>query len=223
MRRPPRAAACNMGFERGARDRPRMGRRSSHSPGELRHLILQSARGLVQKSGLNGLSARAIAKNIGYSPGTLYSVFSNRDELLLRIQGALLEELIAELDGIPAGGRGAARLHDLSDAYISFALRNRELWNLLQQHTPRPGKLSCELIDQNFQRIIALVADAIKSHASKATDADIQQMAHAMWASIHGISAMAVADKIGAMPIETARPCVSVIVDCFQSRFGQLS
>jgi len=200
-----------------------MGRRSSHSPGELRHLILQSARQIVESAGLKALSARAIAKDVGYSPGTLYNVFSNLDELLLTIQGALLEEAVAELQAIPPGPNGKIDLRALSDAYISFALRNRELWNLLLQHTPKPGKISCQLVDENFNVIIALLASAIKPLMKGARETEIQQIAHAVWASIHGISAIAVADKISTMPIETARPCVATVVDCFLCKLSQTS
>jgi len=53
-----------------------MGRRSIHSAEELRELIIQAATDIVERDGLAGLSAREIAKRIGYSPGTLYNVCS---------------------------------------------------------------------------------------------------------------------------------------------------
>jgi hypothetical protein len=51
-----------------------MGRRSVHSPEELRQLILDASQTIVERNGITGLSAREIARMIGYSPGTLYNI-----------------------------------------------------------------------------------------------------------------------------------------------------
>jgi len=67
-----------------------MGRRSVHTPEELRELIIQAATEIVEQHGLEGLSAREVAKRIGYSPGTIYNVFENLDDLLLTIEARLL-------------------------------------------------------------------------------------------------------------------------------------
>ncbi len=45
-----------------------MGRRSIHTPEELRELIIDATTAIVEQQGLEGLSAREIAKRIGYSP-----------------------------------------------------------------------------------------------------------------------------------------------------------
>ena len=60
-----------------------MGRRSTHSPQQLRELILDAAQEIIDVHGLAGLSAREIARRIGYSPGTIYNMFDNLDDCLL--------------------------------------------------------------------------------------------------------------------------------------------
>jgi len=44
-----------------------MGRRSTHTPQQLRELILNAAQEIIQSLGLAGLSAREIARRIGVS------------------------------------------------------------------------------------------------------------------------------------------------------------
>ncbi len=78
-----------------------MGRRSSHTPEELRELIIQAATDLIEHGGLTGLSAREIARKIGYSPGTLYNVFADIDDLILTIEYRLLERLSLRLADVP--------------------------------------------------------------------------------------------------------------------------
>ena len=70
-----------------------MVRRSIHSPEQLRELVIQSAREIIVKEGLSRLSAREIARKIGYSPGTLYNLFDNLNELLLQVQARTLDAL----------------------------------------------------------------------------------------------------------------------------------
>ena len=85
-----------------------MGRRSTHTPQQLRELILDAAQDIIQVQGLAGLSAREIARRIEYSPGTIYNMFENLDDVVLHVEARVLEALDKRLstllqDGNPAG------------------------------------------------------------------------------------------------------------------------
>jgi len=58
-----------------------------------RNLILDAARAAFLELGLDGASLREIAKRAGYTPGAIYTYFSNLEELY----GALLEESLQRL------------------------------------------------------------------------------------------------------------------------------
>ncbi len=81
-----------------------MGRRSDHSRDNLRAMILEAARAILAADGLRGLTARRIAKAIGYSPGTLYNFFTNIDELILHVNAQTLDVVYDRLSA--ASGRG---------------------------------------------------------------------------------------------------------------------
>ena len=92
-----------------------MGRRSAPSRDDLRAMILEAARAILATDGLRGLTARRVAKAIGYSPGTLYNFFTNIDELILHIAhyagwpaaslgNSVARKLRAERDQQPDGG-----------------------------------------------------------------------------------------------------------------------
>ena len=59
-------------------------------------MAMSSARGIVQQEGLRALTARSLAAAIGYSPGTLYNLFENLDELALHVNASTLDALHAE-------------------------------------------------------------------------------------------------------------------------------
>ena len=84
-----------------------MGRRSAHTSDELRGLILSAARDIIETEGLTALSAREIARRIGYSAGTLYNIFDNLDDIRLTLQIDMLEDLSGKLSALKSNGDAA--------------------------------------------------------------------------------------------------------------------
>ena len=94
----------------------RLKRQSAQSPPP-RERILQAARELFYRDGINAVSMEAIAAAAGTNKMTLYRHFSSRDELV----AAYLEELAAEGEGVWEVAR-AAHPGD-PDAQLRFLLR----------------------------------------------------------------------------------------------------
>ena len=112
-----------------------MGRRSSHTPEQLRELILEAAYAIIETHGLAGLSAREIARRIGYSPGTIYNMFSNLDDVVLRIEARILEALDQRLTAeLAEHGSDREKVQRLARAYLAFTHEKPKLWNLLFEH-----------------------------------------------------------------------------------------
>ena len=87
-----------------------MGRRSTHTPQQLRELILDAAQDIIQVQGLAGLSAREIARRIEYSPGTIYNMFENLDDVVLHVEARVLEALDKRLSALLQDGNAAGRV-----------------------------------------------------------------------------------------------------------------
>ena len=81
-----------------------MARRSNHAPEVLREMILDAAGTLIKSGGLSGLSAREIARIIGYSPGTLYNVYANLDDIVLHVEARVLDTMLVALQSVPRTG-----------------------------------------------------------------------------------------------------------------------
>lgn len=158
------------------------------------------------------LSARAIAKRIGYSPGTLYNVFRNLDDLLYTIQVALAEEALAQLRAVPAGA-GGAHVRALAHCYMDFALKNRRLWNLLFQHAPPAGKMDHEALARILASMTGVIRDALGPIMEGRPGGDVDQAAHTIWLSLHGMSAMAVNDKMITTPAAAISASALTLVD----------
>jgi len=197
-----------------------MGRRSSHSPDELRAMILASTREIVTSSGLVGLSAREIARKIGYSAGTLYNVFENLDDLLLTIQIEMLADATAHMRTVPQVPDHSAHLKSLAEGYISYALSRRRLWNLLFQHHLPDGKDVPSVLHDEVNRIIAIVTAALAPLMPGRDHTDVDRTARVIWAGVHGISAIAVTDKSPTMTTDTAQAYVADLMDMFLASLG---
>lgn len=121
-----------------------------------RALMLDAARVVFDKLGIEGASIREIAKQAGYTPGAIYSYFENKEA----IYGALLAESLERLNGaVDAAGHDSLPATDMLDAKANawfgfFAAHPRDLdlgFYLVQGMRPRG--LSADLNDQLNDRL----------------------------------------------------------------------
>ncbi len=192
-----------------------MGRRSSHTPEELRELILDASTSLISEGGLSTLSAREVARRIGYSPGTLYNVFENLDDLVLNIEGRLLDGLARELEGIPKDESPKSEMLALGRAYLKYTSEKPKLWNLLFEHHLPPGadipQWYQHKLDGLMQRVEAVVAELLPGRKPE----EVKRSAHAIWAGVHGISSLATADKLSVVTNDGAGVLVDLLVSTY--------
>lgn len=192
-----------------------MARRSAHSPEELRQRILEAAQGIIERDGLIGLSAREIARAIGYSPGTLYNIFENLDDLLLTLQTHMLANLVEELKAVPEGATPQQSIDALSRAYVDFALRNKLMWNLLFTHSMPTQMLAPAALVDNVNKVSELVEKPIGQMLSEASKQDVELAAKALWAGVHGVTAIAVTEKGPTLNPATALVFVQQLVSTY--------
>ena len=124
-----------------------------------RALMLDAARSVFERLGIEGASIREIAKQAGYTPGAIYSYFENKEA----IYGALLAESLERLNAVvDAAGTGinetaspAALLEAKASAWFGFYAANpRDLdlgFYLVQGIQPRG--LTAALNDQLNDRL----------------------------------------------------------------------
>ena len=186
-----------------------MGRRSSHTPEELRELIITAATETIEQSGLGGLSAREIARKIGYSAGTLYNVFADIDDLVLTIEQRLLEKLAADLHDVPKTADTTQYVCDLAAAYLAFTQQRPRLWNLLlEHHMPHDWRVPPPF-QARLDALLHVVEQGLKPIITTADPARAHRAARVLWASVHGITSLATADKLTNVSAENA----AILVD----------
>ena len=192
-----------------------MGRRSIHTPEELRELIIDATTTIIEQDGLEGLSAREIAKRIGYSPGTLYNVFENLDDLLLIIEARLLDELADRLAATDTSGPPTERLRRLVGAYFSFTQERPKLWNLLNEHRMPAGRAVPEWYQDKLDKLLGVLDEALAPLVKSCDAGARRRHARTLWASVHGMTSLSTADKLSHVTAHSGRSLVDDLVTTY--------
>lgn len=173
-----------------------MARRSEHTREQLADLIVDAACRLVESRGIEGLSARAIAQAIGYTPGTIYLVFSNLDDVVLHLNARTLDQLHAAIAEAVAGDdEPLSRLTRAARGYVAFARAHPGLWRLCFEHRLPEGVAGPAWLDARIERLVALISAPI-AEASEADEASVAVAAQALWSGVHGICVLALSNKL---------------------------
>lgn len=199
-----------------------MARRSSHTPEELRQCILDAAQGIIERDGLVGLSAREVARLIGYSPGTLYNIFENLDDVLLTLQSQLTSRAVEAVKAVPLGKTPQESIDALGRAYVDFAIENKRMWNLLFTHILPEGKLAPPAMHDNINSVGAIVGAALAPLMPGASKSEIDIAARALWSGVHGITAIAVTGKGPTLTSATAHIFVKQLTSSYTRGLSEL-
>ena len=202
-----------------------MARRSDHTREQLHRMALAAARAIVAREGLRGLSTRRIAKKLGYSPGTLYQLFVDLDDLILHLNTTTLEALLKACDGINLSGDPEMALDDLAERYIHFVNAHPRLWSALFEHSLPRGKDLPDWYTGTVEKLLGLVVIALEPVIPSDTTKQREQEALVLWASLYGIASLASADKLGpnANPTEMVKALIANYVAGLRQRTRQAS
>src|SRR5260370_6740631 len=117
---------------RGARIQKASRHRREQQKEELRQAILEAASALFVEQGYHGFSMRQLAERIGYSAATLYLYFRDKDDLLFTVVDEGYTRFARQLaEAAVSSNEPWERLNRLSQAYITFGLRNPVYYQLM--------------------------------------------------------------------------------------------
>ncbi|KPJ93896.1 MAG: hypothetical protein AMJ53_06330 [Gammaproteobacteria bacterium SG8_11] len=187
-----------------------MARRSEHSKEQIRDMALQAAENIVAADGLLGLSARKIAKQIGYTVGTLYLVFRNLDDLILQVNARTLDALYEKMQGsLQKCRQPRTCVVALGRAYVQFATENPKLWNMVFEHQLTEGEQVPNWFDDKVNKMFQLVETQLIPLLEHQSEKKIDMVSKAIWCGVHGICSLAVTGKLDIQDAES----INVLTD----------
>ena len=164
---------------------------SSYHHGNLREELLSHAEKHLLEGGINELSLRALAREIGVSQTAPYRHFKDKNALLATLATEGFSRLLGQLNAHASGDDPIQDLIKLGMDYVHFAQENTEIFRLMFGPVLLPRKQYTELFSAgreafyHVQRIIERGAE----QGIFGKD-DIPSMAHTAWAGVHGVATL---------------------------------
>ena len=172
-----------------------MARRNDHTKEEIREMVSHAGSELIKTSGFSAFSTRQIAKEIGYTVGTLYNVFDSYDDIVLHINAATLEDMRKFIEeGLNPKLRNVKAIKQLAKLYLDFAHNNHNRWSAIFEYNI-PSELDLpEHYNQKVEKLFSITESLLSEFISKKSEA--LKHAKVIWASIHGICVLSLTQKL---------------------------
>lgn len=167
-----------------------LARRKDHTREELSNLVVATATKTIANKGLDALTTRVIAQQIGYSPGSIYNVFANLDAVIWRVNTNTLLSLGRELDRVELTGNALGDGNKLLDAYLSFSDANPLLMAAILQHESRQDLARPEHFAEALRTAFKHVEEALAPLFQDRPDLSGQTVVRVLWAALQGISGL---------------------------------
>jgi AcrR family transcriptional regulator len=169
-----------------------MASKSTYHHGDLRAALVWAAMELLEESGENALSLRAVARRAGVSPAAPYRHYADREALVSAVAAVGYRELAERLTAAHPSPSTPEQLASAAIAYVQFALERPGLFRIMFGEP-------CD--HDNDERVaateaVSLYVRAIVERSFPHAEADA--LATAIWALVHGLAFLYLDGKLDA-------------------------
>lgn len=148
--------------------------------------IIASGRALIESRGLDGLTLKAVAAEVGVKTPSLYKHVANRGDLIRRIAEDVVDDLAAVLNSAPRGDDARQDFISLSHAFRDFAIKNPGGYALIFGALP-------EEMRPDTDRLLHSSASVLRAASALAGEDRKLEAARTLTAWAHGFVTMELA------------------------------
>ena len=179
---------------------------------QLRDEILLAAGRILARDGAAGVTARAVAGEVGYTAASIYNVFSSMSDLLMELNRGTLARLEHLFEQLPEAASAAEKLHHLTAAYIAFMQQNPAVWQAffggVRQRDQFPDWYIAAIAGLK-QRLAALIQ--LEAPHLQAEQAD--RLAEQLYVSLHGAVALDLERRLDLLTRQSAAEIAAAVLD----------
>ena len=157
---------------------------------EVRARLCDAAEGLFARHGLEGVSMRQIAAEMGISAMTPYGYFKDKDEVLAAVRTRAFDRFATALEN------ASAHHDDAAEAYVDFALGHPDAYRLMFDVTQPDTDAYPQLRVAIERARRTMQPRRAEAEASPVTPHAAELIGHAFWAALHGVIMLELAHKI---------------------------
>lgn len=187
-----------------------MARRNEHSLDEIKAMVLDAAETIIINEGYSALTVRKIAREMGYTVGSIYMVFDSMADLIIHIKANTIDDLSRQLQQVP---RCAPEQHlaELAKTYLKFASQNFNRWSMIFTQDIELPEWYQEKISRIFSQVEALFIQIAPTGSPQQS----KQAAQALWSGVHGICTLSLTGRLDASDISDVENSIVLLVKSF--------
>lgn len=157
------------------------------------------------RDGYEKVSIRQIAKEIEYSPATIYLYFKDKDDIFYELHKIGFEKLKEKMLQVTISIENPLeRLRETGKAYINFGFENPEFYNLMFiTKAPMRKIKECKKWNCGFDAFNSLLQVVQACVDAKEFESEnIEATSIAFWSSCHGLVSLVLRDRFLMFPEE---------------------
>ena len=158
-----------------------------------RESILKAAHQLVLEKGIEKLSLREVARNVGFSPSSLYEYFDGKEEIIFALKLRASAMLYLTMKKTSENLKPLPALAAMCGAYVDFAKTNSEDFVLLfcRSRSTRRTLKEPEIPSSGYALVLETVMLGIsQGQINKTMHRSAEDMAYGLWALVHGMATL---------------------------------
>jgi AcrR family transcriptional regulator len=186
-------------MERSMLARPRKKRAGQYHHGDLRRALIDEALRTIDKSGVDGVTLRAVGEALGVSRTALYRHFSDKQALVAAVAREGFRTLrLALLGAWDGAGRGRRGFEAMGEAYLQFAVAHPAHYRVMFGRFAESGTRDRELVAEAegaFQALVDALLEQQREGIVRKDDA--VTLAQFVWSVVHGIAMLTIDGQLG--------------------------
>jgi AcrR family transcriptional regulator len=192
---------------------------------ETRQRVVDAAVAQIADTGLASLSARTIAKSVGFSAPSLYNYFADFDEIVIAANSrtlALLDERLTATATANADEGVADRFFALALAYMQFTQDEPRRWLALFEHQlpegrelPPEHKLEHYIL---FRHIEAPLSEVMPGESVE----ELRMISRTIYSAVHGVVSLGLQGRLDPVPVPILTEQLRMLTTAFATGYAQI-
>lgn len=162
---------------------------SDKAVGEFRERLIDAAERLFAAHGLEAVTMRQLAAELGVSPMTPYRYFADKGAILAAVRARAFRRHAEALEAARAGkARDVDGTSTISRAYVRFALDHPQAYKLMFDVEQPDSADYPELVaagERSRATMTAYLRDLVAA-GELASSVDVELIGHMFWSALHG-------------------------------------
>lgn len=160
---------------------------------EIRNTILEAAREIVAKEGIEGLSIRKITNAIEYSPAIIYHYFKNKNEIVESLVSEGYARILASIKAVKRNeDEPEKEIKEVFTNYIKAALASPDEYKAFMLNNEASVLKKTALLERgisNKSPTLKMLCDNIQRGINRGrfTPCDVELIAQILWTSTFGL------------------------------------